>query len=161
MAAAAGYWQDKGTGIGGGFEIRSVPYLKEVGLTPANGTFGIVGTGKEIKSWLSDHSDLKVTHNQDTGLTEFYVLFSELQSTNAGKVLMEAYATNLFTAGGLAGGVVDAVAGTVIGELVNKFAGKKCALKFSLSKPSVKCQSFSFQKEGVSLATVAKKIGLS
>lgn len=161
MTVAAGYWEDMGTGIGGGFQIRTVPFLKEVGLTVGNGTFGIVGTGKEIKSWLADHNSFQVTHDTSDGLTDFYVLFSELRSSNAGKVLMEAYATNLFTAAGLAGGAVDAVAGTVIGELVNKLGKKKCALKFSLSKPSVKSQKFEFGKSGVAISAVALKIGLN
>jgi hypothetical protein len=55
--------------------------------------------------------------------------------------------------------VVDAVAGTVIGELVNKISRKKCALKFSLSKPSVQCQKFSFG-DGVTIGAVRRRIGL-
>jgi hypothetical protein len=93
-----GYVDDKGTGIGGGFTIRSVPALKEIGMTPANGKFTVQGKKKEVSAWLSAHGGMKVTTHED--FKEFHVTVGVLHSTNAAQIYLEEFAKGFVPAGG-------------------------------------------------------------
>ncbi|MEM6469646.1 MAG: hypothetical protein AAF802_08745 [Planctomycetota bacterium] len=94
----AGYMKDKGTGIGGGFTIQAVPYLKEIGLTPANGKFVIHGPKSKVKTWIAEHGNLKITTHQD--FSEFNVTIGQLTSSNAGKIYLEEFFKGFVPSGG-------------------------------------------------------------
>lgn len=94
----AGYMNDKGTGIGGGYEIREVPFLKEVGLTPANGKFVVQGTKSKVKAWLESNGNLKVTTHED--FDTFHVTVGKLSSSNAAKIYLEEFFKGFVPNGG-------------------------------------------------------------
>lgn len=93
-----GYVDDQGTGIGGGYTIRTVPALKEIGMTPANGKFTVQGKKKEVSAWLSAHGGMKVTTHED--FKEFHVTVGILHSTNAAKIYLEEFAKGFVPSGG-------------------------------------------------------------
>ncbi|MCD0457984.1 hypothetical protein [Roseiconus lacunae] len=98
MSLIAGYMKDKGTGIGGGYEIRTVPFLKMIGLTPSNGKFIIQGTQKQIKGWLGEHGNLVV--KTDEHFDTFHVTVGKLSSSNAAKIYLEEFFKGFVPNGG-------------------------------------------------------------
>ena len=94
----AGYRKDCGAGIGGGYEIRAVPGLREIGLTEANHTFMVYGGKKAIKRWLVQHGNLQVT---TTTKQEFYARFGELVTQNAAQMYQEQIIEHFVNGGGI------------------------------------------------------------
>ncbi|OYP35023.1 hypothetical protein CGZ80_13535 [Rhodopirellula sp. MGV] len=97
--------KDKGTGIGGGYEIQSVPFLRAIGLTPSNGKFIIQGSQKEIKAWLAKHGNLKV--KTDEHFDTFHVTVGKLNTTNAAKIYLEEFFKGFVPNGGAIARVVS------------------------------------------------------
>jgi len=93
-----GYMKDLGTGAGGGFQIQSVPYLKEVGLTPSNGKFAVQGPKKKVKEWLESNGNLQVT--TESHFDSFHVVVGQLCSTNAGAIYLEEFFKGFVPSGG-------------------------------------------------------------
>jgi hypothetical protein len=100
----AGYIKHKGTGIGGGYEIREVPFLKGVGLTTSNGEFVVQGRKSKVKQWMQSNGNLKVT--TDPNFDTFHVTVGKLNSTNAGKIYLEEFFKGFVPSGGAIARVV-------------------------------------------------------
>jgi hypothetical protein len=154
-----GYVEDKGTGIGGGAHILHRPNPPSIALS--TNAFMVKGTRGEVRRWLDAHANLKITSTTD----EIYVETGNLNETNAGKILMQAYATNFASGGDIVGPLVNAVGGSVAdqvgGLLENVIFTNNYAVIFSQKKgqvPGIKTR-YDIGGSSITVGQIVSKVG--